>query len=58
VGAYRDGMAARLWLEVTLTGLTAGTIAADAPFNIFSNIELDDVNNEAILGRSTDTLRF
>src|SRR5882757_3685993 len=39
-----------LWLEVTLTGLTAGTIAADAPFNIFSNIELDDVNNEAIFG--------
>jgi len=39
-----------LWLEVTLTGLTAGTAAADSPFNIFSNIELDDVNNEAIFG--------
>lgn len=39
-----------LWLECTGTGLTAGTAAADAPFNIFSNIELDDVNNEAIFG--------
>jgi hypothetical protein len=39
-----------LWLECTGTGLTAGTVAADAPFNIFSNIELDDVNNEAIFG--------
>jgi hypothetical protein len=32
------------------TGLTAGTATADCPFNIFSNIELDDVNNEAIFG--------
>lgn len=32
------------------TGLTAGTASADAPFNLFSNIELDDVNNEAIFG--------
>lgn len=32
------------------TGLTAGTVTADAPFNLFSNIELDDVNNEAIFG--------
>lgn len=32
------------------TGLTAGTVTADAPFNIFSAIELDDVNNEAIFG--------
>lgn len=39
-----------LYLVVTGTGLTAGTAAADAPFNIFSNIELDDVNNEAIFG--------
>lgn len=39
-----------LWILCTGTGLTAGTIAADAPFNIFSNIELDDVNNEAIFG--------
>jgi len=39
-----------LYLLVTGTGLTAGTVAADAPFNIFSNIELDDVNNEAIFG--------
>jgi|SRR5215831_3955200 len=39
-----------LYLLVQGTGLTAGTAAADAPFNIFSNIELDDVNNEAIFG--------
>lgn len=39
-----------LFLLVQGTGLTAGTAAADAPFNIFSNIELDDVNNEAIFG--------
>jgi hypothetical protein len=39
-----------LYLIVTGTGLTAGTVTADGPFNIFSNIELDDVNNEAIFG--------
>lgn len=32
------------------TGLTAGTVTADGPFIVFSNIELDDVNNEAIFG--------
>lgn len=39
-----------LFLLVTGTGLTAGTAVADGPFNIFANIELDDVNNEAIFG--------
>lgn len=39
-----------LYLLVTGTGLTAGTATADAPFNVFSSIELDDVNNEAIFG--------
>lgn len=39
-----------LWLLVEGTGLTAGTVTADGPFNVFSNIELDDVNNEAIFG--------
>lgn len=39
-----------LVLLVEGTGLTAGTPTADAPFNLFSNIELDDVNNEAIFG--------
>jgi hypothetical protein len=39
-----------LYFLVTGTGLTAGTVVADGPFNIFSNIELDDVNNEAIFG--------
>lgn len=39
-----------LLLLVTGTGLTAGTATADAPYNCFTNIELDDVNNEAIFG--------
>ena len=39
-----------LYLLCQGTGLTAGTVTADAPFIIFSNIELDDVNNEAIFG--------
>lgn len=39
-----------LFLLITGTGLTAGTATADAPFNVFSNIQLNDVNNEAIFG--------
>lgn len=39
-----------LALLVEGTGMTAGTPSADAPFNIFANVELDDVNNEAIFG--------
>jgi hypothetical protein len=39
-----------LYLLIEGTGLTAGTTVADGPFNIISNIELDDVNNEAIFG--------
>jgi hypothetical protein len=39
-----------LWLLVKGTGLTAGTATADAPWSVFSSIELDDVNNEAIFG--------
>lgn len=39
-----------LYLLITGTGLTAGSAAADAPFNIFSNIQLNDVNSEAIFG--------
>jgi len=39
-----------LFLLCEGTGLTAGTIAADAPYNAFTSIELDDVNNEAIFG--------
>lgn len=34
----------------TSTHASAPTFAADGPFNVFSNIELDDVNNEAIFG--------
>lgn len=39
-----------LYLLVEGTGLTAGTVTADGPGAIFQNIELDDVNNEAIFG--------
>jgi hypothetical protein len=39
-----------LVLLVQGTGLTAGTVTADGPFIAFGNIELDDVNNEAIFG--------
>ena len=39
-----------LFILVTCTGLTAGTVTADGPAIIFQNIELDDVNNEAIFG--------
>lgn len=39
-----------LWLLCEGTGLTAGTVTADSPWSLFTNIELDDVNNEAIFG--------
>lgn len=39
-----------LYILVTATGLTGGTGTADGPFIIFSNIQLNDVNNEAIFG--------
>lgn len=39
-----------LFLLCEATGLTAGTITADAPYSAFASIELDDVNNEAIFG--------
>lgn len=39
-----------LYLLVTGTGVTVGTVTADGPFSIFSNIQLNDVNNEAIFG--------
>jgi hypothetical protein len=44
------GWLARLWLYVTYT-ITGGTaLTADAPFIMFANIQLNDVNNEAIFG--------
>jgi len=43
-----------LWLDVlaTTSGNSVATVTAteNYPFNIFGNIELDDVNNEAIFG--------
>lgn len=39
-----------LFLLFEGTGLTAGTVSADGPYNILTSIELDDVNNEAIFG--------
>lgn len=46
------GWLAELIFFITYTGThaSAPTLAADGPWNIFSNIELDDVNNEAIFG--------
>jgi hypothetical protein len=46
------GWLAELIFYVTYTGThgSAPTFAADGPWNIFSNVELDDVNNEAIFG--------
>ena len=43
------GWLARLWIRVDYT-TTAGTLAADSPFTIFSSVQLNDVNNEAIFG--------
>jgi hypothetical protein len=43
------GWLARLWMRVDYT-TTAGTLAADSPFIIFSSVQLNDVNNEAIFG--------
>lgn len=43
------GWLARLWVRVDYT-TTAGTLAADSPFIIFSSVQLNDVNNEAIFG--------
>lgn len=39
-----------LYLHCLMTGVTVGTVTADGPFIAFANIELDDVNNEAIFG--------
>ena len=46
------GWLAELIFYITYTGTHPGapTFAADGPWNMFSNIELDDVNNEAIFG--------
>lgn len=43
------GWLARLWIRIDYT-TTAGTLAADSPFIIFSSVQLNDVNNEAIFG--------
>jgi hypothetical protein len=43
------GWLARLWMRIDYT-TTAGTLTADSPFIIFSSVQLNDVNNEAIFG--------
>jgi hypothetical protein len=43
------GWLARIWLRIDYV-TTAGTLAADSPFIIFSSVQLNDVNNEAIFG--------
>lgn len=46
------GWLSELIFFVTYSGThtAAPTLSADGPWNLFSNIELDDVNNEAIFG--------
>lgn len=44
------GWLARLWFYVTYTTTGGTALTADAPFILFSTIQLNDVNNEAIFG--------
>lgn len=46
------GWLSRLWFsfQVSVVGSTAAALQADGPFNTISNIQLNDVNNEAIFG--------
>lgn len=43
------GWLARLWMRIDYT-TTLGTLGPDSPFTIFSSVQLNDVNNEAIFG--------
>ena len=44
------GWLARLWMRVDYSTTSGTALAADAPFNIFASVQLNDVNNEAIFG--------
>jgi hypothetical protein len=44
------GWLARLWFLITYTTTGGTALTADAPFILFSTIQLNDVNNEAIFG--------
>lgn len=46
------GWLARLWFsfQVSVVGSSAAALQADGPFNIVNNVQLNDVNNEAIFG--------
>jgi hypothetical protein len=44
------GWLARLWLRVDYTTTAGSAITADGPFIMFSSVQLNDVNNEAIFG--------
>jgi len=44
------GWLARLWLRVDYTTTAGSAITADGPFILFSSVQLNDVNNEAIFG--------
>jgi hypothetical protein len=44
------GWLARLWFYVTYTTTGGTALTADAPFILFSTVQLNDVNNEAIFG--------
>src|SRR5215831_11543732 len=44
------GWLARLWMRVDYTTTGGTALTADAPFILFSSVQLNDVNNEAIFG--------
>ena len=44
------GWLARLWLRIDYTTTGGTALTADAPFIMFSSVQLNDVNNEAIFG--------
>lgn len=44
------GWLARLWMRVDYTTTGGTSLTADAPFILFSSVQLNDVNNEAIFG--------
>jgi hypothetical protein len=44
------GWLARLWCRIDYTTTGGTALTADAPFILFSSVQLNDVNNEAIFG--------
>lgn len=44
------GWLARLWMRIDYTTTGGTALTADAPFILFSSVQLNDVNNESIFG--------